>query len=276
MKVLMCTGGSRFAEDAIKFGIRLVKNASPEITLFSVIEKKVSVEKPEEAIERAAHIIKENGFTPEIKTKEGFVTEEVIKEAEDGSYDLVVIGSHGQRSSIIGVSKFLLGAEAYRVIRYCKTSVLVVKESKSFNKVLFTTDGSKCAEKAIDFGADLLQDTKTAVTIIHVIPAFVEHFKDYLEPVTSDLIEILKTLPRREAWRLDRSKDIFKKYGIVAERKVREGDAAEEILKESERYDMIVMGSLGRKSSGKFIMGDVSSNVVTHAKKPVLLYRSKP
>ena len=56
-------------------------------------------------------------------------------------------------------------------------------------------------------------------------------------------------------------------------RKVREGDAAEEILKESEHHDMIVIGSLGRKSSGKFIMGDVAFNVVTHAKKPVLIYR---
>ena len=50
-------------------------------------------------------------------------------------------------------------------------------------------------------------------------------------------------------------------------------DAAEEILKESEHHDLIVIGSLGRKSSGKFIMGNVAYNVVTTAKKPVLIYR---
>lgn len=273
MKVLMCTGGSKFAEAAIRYSIRLVKNSSPEITLFYILEKGEDTAKSKDVLDRTRKIIEENGITPITKTREGFVAEEIIKEAEEGGYDLVVIGSHGLRSSLIGISEFLLGAEAHRIVRYCKTSVLVVKEAVEFNKVLFATDGSKSAENAIDFGASLLSGTKSDATIIHVIPTFVEHFKDYVEPVRPELIEVLKTLPRREAWRLDRSKDIFKKYGIVAKRKIREGNAAEEILKESERYDLIVMGALGRKSSGRFLIGNVAFHVVTHAKKPVLIYR---
>ncbi|MFQ6136832.1 MAG: universal stress protein [Candidatus Hydrothermarchaeales archaeon] len=274
MKVLMCTGGSKFAENAIGFGIRLVKNVNPEITLLYVAERERDIAKSNDILDRAKDIIEDYGMTSKIKMREGFVAEEVIREAEEGTYDLVIIGSHGLRSNLVGISEFLLGTEAYRIVKYCKTSVLVVKEAKTFGKVLFTTDGSRFAEEAIEFGGRLLQKTSVDVAILHVIPSFVEHFRDYLEPVRPELVEMLKMLPRREAGRLDRSKEILRKYDIEAKRKVREGHAAEEILKESERYDMIVIAALGRSGKGIFPLGDIAYKVVTHAKKPVLLVKS--
>ena len=62
-------------------------------------------------------------ITDKIMAKIGSPVDEILLEVEKNSYDLVVMGAHGQ-----GVlADTLLGSVSRRVVRRCKTPVLVVR-----------------------------------------------------------------------------------------------------------------------------------------------------
>jgi len=61
--------------------------------------------------------------TYDIKIKNGNEVEEIVREAHNGNYDLVVIGKHGQNP----ITDALMGNTARRVVRRCSVPVMVVK-----------------------------------------------------------------------------------------------------------------------------------------------------
>ncbi|WP_422485079.1 universal stress protein [Gudongella sp. DL1XJH-153] len=66
------------------------------------------------------------GYPGEIETiyKTGDVAEEIIDTAEEGNYDLIVMGSRG-----LGVfSRTILGSVSHKVIQHSKSTVMVVKD----------------------------------------------------------------------------------------------------------------------------------------------------
>ena len=53
----------------------------------------------------------------------GYPAEEILHQVEAGGFDLVVMGSHGKGR----VADVMMGTTTGRVIRQCKTPVLVVR-----------------------------------------------------------------------------------------------------------------------------------------------------
>ena len=64
-----------------------------------------------------------------------------------------------------------------------------------------------------------------------------------------------------------------KKKGVRITGKVVYGHPADEIIKISKDYDLIVMGSLGRTGVSHLLMGSVAEKVVRFAYCPVLVVR---
>ena len=62
-------------------------------------------------------------ITDKIKVKIGSPVDEILLEVENNSYDMVVMGAHGQGI----LADTLMGSVSRRVVRRCKTSVLVVR-----------------------------------------------------------------------------------------------------------------------------------------------------
>jgi len=58
---------------------------------------------------------------------------------------------------------------------------------------------------------------------------------------------------------------------VPIDKKVVEGNPAEEILKMAGGMDVVVMGSIGRTGLGKFLLGSVTDKVVRNSKVPVLV-----
>lgn len=116
MKILIYTDGSKEAENTLRMGGKLAKNANAEVTLLAVApsEKEfgafsyVSTEIPasgrEEVIrafskqekvylEVGKELLKEIGVRAETKLRKGDAVEEIPKEAGRGKYDLILVGS---------------------------------------------------------------------------------------------------------------------------------------------------------------------------------------
>lgn len=147
-KVLVPTDGSETANRAIAFAARLLGNTSCKVTLLSVVEEpvysafwsdgliapEVLMPPPEELREeldqRAEEVLKESaqplrdaGLEVQAKVRFGNPANEIVQEAEEGGYDMIVMGSHG-RGAIGGL---LLGSVSNRVMHHAPCPVLIVR-----------------------------------------------------------------------------------------------------------------------------------------------------
>jgi len=277
MKILMCTNGQEHAEKALNFAGQLFQYTKPEIGIVTIARRLVRPPKREEKwLERAKNILANYDILAETKICEGYISDEIIRESREGNYDLLVIGSRGYSEILVGVTEVILGEIAQYVIQKAETSLLVVKEPKQLHKVLICTDGSLHAEEAIHFWGKLNLPHQPKVNIINVVPEIYSRFKDILEPVSENQLDMLGTLPTKRTEYLYKAKDILGKYAVEAKIKLREGQAAEEILKEAENdYDLIIMGAGGRKGDKKETIGRQTRRVIRQAKIPVLAIRPK-
>ncbi len=65
------------------------------------------------------------------------------------------------------------------------------------------------------------------------------------------------------------------KMGVKVETKLEWGSPASKIIQDSWKFDLIVMGSLGRSGVSKFLLGSVAEKVVRFAGCPVLVVKSR-
>ncbi len=278
MKILMCTNGQEHAEKALNFAGQLFRHTKPEVEIVAVTRRLIQPAKKEQKwLERARNILANYNIQPKTKIREGYISDELIRESREGNFDLLVIGSRGYSEILVGVTEVVLGQIAQYVIQKAQTSLLVVKEpTLLLHKVLICTDGSADAQEAIHFWSRLNIPVQPRVNIINVIPEIYGRFKDILEPVAESQLDMFGALPGKRTKYLYDAKDILAKYNIETKVKLREGHAAEEILKEAESdYDLIVMGTGGRKGGKKGTLGRQTRRVIRQARIPVLAIRSK-
>jgi universal stress protein A len=144
MKVLMAVDDSAFSEivlRAVGIGIR---HENTEILVLHVLQPVEPVPPPEMAqgyapelegqkqpartlVERIAGELRKAGFTAQTEVQIGDVTETILDRAAKWRADLIVVGSHGQRS----IHDFLLGSVAESVARRAGCSVAIVRKAVS-------------------------------------------------------------------------------------------------------------------------------------------------
>jgi nucleotide-binding universal stress UspA family protein len=176
---------------------------------------------------------------------------------------LVMLGSRG----LDALDRFMLGSVSTQVTLHAPCSVLVIKEPpRPLNRIVFATDGSKAADKALQFLLTKFtpdppnQPGKIPIEIvlIHAMP-----YLNYPE---------VKEAGSRV---VEQNAETLIKAGYVVDGVVRLGKPADEVLKIATRKkaDLIVTGAKGLGAIARFLLGSVSTKVVQHSKCSVLVVR---
>jgi nucleotide-binding universal stress UspA family protein len=115
----------------------------------------------------------------------------------------------------------------------------------------------------------LSKRNRVKVTAIHVVEF------PYLAAVDSvatypDLIDILK---KQGNDFLDAVKSQGLQLGVTVKTKLVEGVPDDQIIKEAEKDDLIIMGCKGRTALSRILVGSVCEKVVHHSKSPVMVIR---
>ncbi|MEK6684146.1 MAG: universal stress protein [Nitrospirota bacterium] len=303
MKILMCTDGQPFAEEAIRFGGKFAHELDADVTVLFVrpkaaggdsIHRTTARKKIDEwdldipgvgYLKRAKEILAEAGLAsrlPEgetpvrhtfrksaeggvelhrigrrtervrLKLREGESAEEILTEAGQGQYDLILTGSRGHQ----GLASYFIGSTALRIAEFAPCSVLIAKNIRKGHNFLICTDGSRLAEKAELFGAQIAQALNTRVTILSVASADAE-------------VKAVQEQVRR-------AEMILAQMGIQAKIKARVGRPSEVIIDEAKDHDIVVMGASGSSAVRRFFLGSVPLKVIEYGACPVLLVREKP
>ena len=117
--ILVGTDGSKTASIAVARAVEVAKSVGARLTIFSI-------DRPE----RAGRVVQEeaakfagSGVDIQTKTAEGDPASTLVQEAEDGRYDLLVVGNKG----MTGATRFFLGSVPNKVSHHVPCALLIVR-----------------------------------------------------------------------------------------------------------------------------------------------------
>ena len=147
---------------------------------------------------------------------------------------------------------------------------------KHVRRILYASDFSKASARAFQTAMTLAKANQARLVIVHVIVPFVPVVPE--QYVDSGTLDQLAAQARQWSERqLAKLATRAKGTGSRTTALLREGDPAEQIVRaaRSERADLIVVGTHGRRGFSKLFLGSVAERVVGTAPCPVVTVRGK-
>lgn len=139
-------------------------------------------------------------------------------------------------------------------------------------QILVATDGSDCADRAVDFAGKLAADFRAELLIANVIGGYGlpgKLLRQLSQPQNSWLEEMFSSA---SADILRRARDRLQdRDGTKIKLESRSGDVAQSLLDIAEErdIDMIVVGKRGANPVERMLIGSVSQKLVNLAQRPV-------
>ena len=277
MKILVAVDKSEESQQALRYTCHLLEHFHAEVdalyvkpdvvemvaessyapfTTKSDIERSVEgdAQKVLEEIIESCEICRGGKIPCQPRVAVGEPADEILNFANEGQYDMIVLGDHG-RSSLRG---FLLGAVHVKILHHALQPVLILRNFRPVQKILVAYRGSQCDQGALEFIAPLFAKKKPEITILHVQET---EWGETAEFAQSCVLTGEETL---------------RKFGYTPVKKLAKGDLVDEILKAVavERYDLLVLGAYGHKRPKYLKMiSDEALNLVRLTTRPVLVYR---
>ena len=292
-KILIPLDGSDTAAAIIPFVLEIATQTSAKLTLVTSVQQvgiwdaTLTLDVLEREEELAKQYLTEQagqlraaGTSVDTRITRGEAAEGVLSVADSEDVDLVAISTHGRS----GVSRWLFGSVASRILQSCTTPVLFLHpktgEDKGapgpvIKKILVPLDGSDLAisivpeieEFARSMGASLV--FFNAVSPITTYPGFESAQAVSIGKVIEELQEQAKVL-------LTRAVEHAVQNGVPSTMAVTLGTAVDSVLHAADDVDadLIAVATHGRGGFGRAILGSVADGVVRRSTdRPVLVIR---
>jgi nucleotide-binding universal stress UspA family protein len=140
-----------------------------------------------------------------------------------------------------------------------------------FSKILVPVDGSDVSYRALDAALFFSEKLGSKIIAIHVM-----EYVPTLYIQSQKILDGLLDAHRNESQKiLDKCSSIATQKGIIINTTLLQGNPASTILEFSrrEKCDVIIIGSRGMGHFKELVLGSVSSKVLHHSSRPVLLIR---
>ncbi len=139
-----------------------------------------------------------------------------------------------------------------------------------FKNILVPTDGSEYTKAAVRKAMELAKLAGGKVTALYVLDQTILTNM----PMDTAVMNVYNTLEKEGKEAVDFVKELGEQEGVETTVSIKEGTPVKVILEESSKYDIIVMGTLGRTGMSKLLMGSVAERVVRASQCPVLVVRA--
>jgi len=144
-----------------------------------------------------------------------------------------------------------------------------------YRRILMPTDGSACANQAIDQGLELARRLGARVTFLHVLenPLTSGYATPETLPYSTQLYQDLKNAAQGV---LEEAAERAKGAGVEAETMLVENrDPVQAIHDAEAEHDAVIMGTHGRRGFNRWMFGSVAEGALRRSDKPFLLIRTK-
>lgn len=283
--VLVCVDGSSASDAAVTWGTREAIMRKLPVTLMHAVqpvvvgwpEGQLYADMPEWQLDDSKHVIDQAHKTltaglggaepPEIRTEVVYsgVVPALVEASKEAA--MVVAGSQG----LGALGRLLLGSVTTGLIHYARCPVAVIHSSEDAAPdtnapVLLGVDGSPASEAATALAFDEASRRGVGLRALHVwsdvgvFPILGMDWRDREREGHEILAE------RLAGWQ-ERYPDVHVERLLFCDKPSRW------LLEESERAQLVVVGSRGRGGFPGMLLGSVSSAVAQSAKVPVLVVR---
>lgn len=186
--------------------------------------------------------------------------ESILELVKDEGYDLVVIGNRAGHQS----ERYALGSVTEKITRHAECTVFIVKKKTLFEKILVAVDGSKHADRALEYAVQLAKKFRLNLALLHVEDDKLIRFGG---PQVLDCIGTVGECILENA--------SCKIRGVSFGKFLKYGNPAETIIKMVQKgnVDLTVVGSRGLSSVKRFLLGSVSDDISMHSRSSVLIVR---
>lgn len=143
-----------------------------------------------------------------------------------------------------------------------------------FEKILFPTDFSDVATKALQYVKQLREAGGREVVVLHVIDqSNLELLSSY--STIQDYLSIEKEIDARASEEIAFISNDLRQLGFVVRERIEKGIPLRVVLKvaEEEHPSVIVVGSHGKSNLEEMLLGSVSEKVVRRSRYPVLVVK---
>jgi nucleotide-binding universal stress UspA family protein len=143
-----------------------------------------------------------------------------------------------------------------------------------FEKILFPTDFSDVAHKALQYVKQLREAGGREVIVLHVIDqSNLELLSSY--STIQDYMTIEQEIDKRTSEEIGFISNELRQLGFTVKERIEKGIPLRVVLKvaEEESPSVIVVGSHGKSNLEEMLLGSISEKVVRKSKHPVLVVK---
>lgn len=293
MLILMTTHGTADDEIALRFGAAIAKHIAAPPTVLSVIPDEADRPRADEHLARAREILKPDVLDVETKVRVGSPAQEIIREAEEGEYDLVIVG---ERRNPNLLSRFLTGSTTIRVVEHAPCAVIIAKgEIGPIKRILLCDSGAHTLSGGVtkpsvssSLGAQAmpsllgrltgqltsLLEGEEEITVLHVMSQISAGPGVRGVQLRAEVDQLIQE-GSPEGRLFVRGVETLQRPGIRVYPKVRHGLVVDEILVEARQgdYDLVVIGAHRGEGWQRILLDDLAHRLVVQLDRPVLVVR---
>jgi nucleotide-binding universal stress UspA family protein len=292
MRILIATNGSSQSEVALQFAAQLARSAPEPPTVLTVIRPESGCPSPqaEAILARARSLLEPQVSSVRSRVRCGQPATEIIREALEGSYDLLIVSGTRDRNPL---RRLLAGSVALRVVEHAPCPVLVAKGRVGpIRRILLCDSGAKVPSAVLNTArsaggrpgssvlgrftaqlADLL-DGEEEVTILHVMSQIGAGPGVDGEQLRASVEELIAERAP-EGRLLEQDAHVLERPGLHPHPKVRYGLVVDEILQEARcgGYDLVIIGARPDQGWQRILLEDLARTIVIHLDRPVLVVK---
>ncbi|MEW5988511.1 MAG: universal stress protein [Chloroflexota bacterium] len=273
MRLLIATGGAKHSELALQMGALICRRLRRPPTVLTVVKHKEDRPRADQVLARARELLGPDLERANTIVRAGHPGEEIVREAHNGRYDLVVIGEKPKHS----LSARMLGSRAAYVVEHAPCPVLIAKgQIGPIDKVLLCDSGARSESLLHRFLAQLpdLADGEVDTTVLHVMSQMGAGPGIAGEQLQANADELIHA-HAPEGQLLERDIRLLDRPPIHPHPLVRHGLVVEEILAEAQSgsYDLVVIGAHFPAGWQRILLDNIAHQVIVHADRPVLVLR---
>jgi len=272
MRVLIATGGAPHSDTAVRLGSRLAVQLAGSVTLLTVVKSESDHDRGIAVLQTAMGLLHEGVTAVATQVRYGHPAEEIGAEAQEGGYDLIVLGSRPQHDLVTR----LLGSVARRVITHTACPVLVAKtEPAAMHNILICESGREppLLERLTEQLPALLEP-EIKITVLHVMSQIIAAPGVPEWQLHANAVELMaEHTPEGEL--LEHDVLLLTESQATPQAKVRHGLVVDEIVAEANSgvYDLVIIGAHTHTGAAweRLLLDDVSRSVVNQVAGAILV-----
>lgn len=270
MRIIVATGGAAHSDTAVRLAAFLANKTNSQLTIITVIGSESDRAHAEAKLTDAATVAATYQIEPQTQIGKGAVASEIVRAAQEGRYDLIILGDRPGHRLI----KRLLGPTADRVIAHMPCPVLIARKNGSALERILLCEGNRQPSllERLQARMEPLLPVAQELTVLHVMSQIAAAPGVPGWELRADALELMaRHTPEGQLLAHDTA--VIQTLPLHLQTKIRHGLVVDEVLAEARdgNYNLVVIGA--HESSGweRYLLDDLAHQIVTKVDTSVLV-----